>query len=94
MIGGFSANEIDDSAREAWAAALSNQNHPTNWATGKNWTLNSVETQVVAGTNYWFHVTSDQGEKRSVKVFVPLPHTNEKAYVTQECEGHRPAGCC
>lgn len=44
-----------------------------------SYTVNSVHSQVVAGTNYFFHLTDNEGHKYSVFVHVPLPHTNAPA---------------
>jgi hypothetical protein len=44
-----------------------------------HWTSVHVDkawTQVVAGTNYFFHLTTNDHKKVSVCIFVPLPHTH------------------
>jgi hypothetical protein len=37
--------------------------------------IEKVWRQVVAGTNNYFHLKSDNGKEYSVIIFVPLPHT-------------------
>jgi hypothetical protein len=53
--------------------------------------INKVFTQIVAGTYYHFHLTADNGDKLSVLVFQPLPHTNEQTRVEYVQKGHTEA---
>ena len=48
---------------------------------GDHFTVNNVWTQVVAGTNYFLHLTAGNGHKYSAVIYVPLPHTNAPAEV-------------
>lgn len=41
--------------------------------------IENVSTQVVAGTNYFFHLTGSDGHKYSAAIHVPLPHTGSPA---------------
>lgn len=52
------------------------------------YTINDAHSQVVAGTNYFFHLTDNHGEKYSAVVYVPLPHTNAPASVSWASKGH------
>ena len=36
---------------------------------------------MVAGTNYFLHLTAGNGHKYSAVIYVPLPHTNAPAEV-------------
>ncbi len=90
MIGGFSESEVTQEHRDL-------VHHNTEQISSKlgvnaaQFTINSVWTQVVAGTNYFFHLTADNGDKFSVVIFVPLPHTNAPAEVSLAENGHTPA---
>lgn len=53
-----------------------------------SFTVDKVHSQVVAGTNYFFHLTANDGAKVSATIFVPLPHTNEPAQVTDAHQDH------
>ena len=44
--------------------------------------VDSAHTQVVAGTNYFYHLTSEDHKKYSVVIFVPLPFTGNPPQVT------------
>ena len=91
MIGGFQDKGVTEEARAAWASVLPSLETNGNWVAGKTWEINSVQTQVVAGTNYLFAVTSNDGDKKTVKVFVPLPYTNAPAEVSEIHDGHQGA---
>ena len=88
MIGGFQDKGISEEARAAWASVVAGLDANANWTAGQTWEINAVQTQVVAGTNYFYHVTSNGGHKKSVKVFVPLPHTGSPAEVSGVADGH------
>ena len=48
-----------------------------------------ASSQVVAGTNKFYHLKANPGDKAiTVTIFVPLPHTNEPASVTECSQGH------
>lgn len=44
-----------------------------------SYTINKVWSQVVAGTNYHFNLTSNDNHKYTVTIYEPLPHTNSPA---------------
>ena len=53
------------------------------------WQINKVQSQVVAGVNYFFQLTADNlTDMCTVKIFVPLPHTGNPSEVTQLSQGH------
>ena len=56
-----------------------------------SFTVDSVHTQVVAGTNYFFHITSNDGHKYSVFIHVPLPHTGAPSSLSFAEHGHTQA---
>lgn len=87
MLGGFHDAEVTAEHTNLATSQLANINAKL----GKHFTsvtVDSVKTQVVAGTNYFFHLTTNDGHKISATVFVPLPHTNEAASVTDAHEDH------
>ena len=48
-----------------------------------------AKSQVVAGTNKFYHLNANPGNKAlTAQIFVPLPHTNEAPSVSQCSEGH------
>lgn len=93
MIGGFHQSEVNADTQAVWDSVQGSLEHHANWVQGQTWTIDSVSSQVVAGTNYWFHVTSNHGVKKSVRVFVPLPHTGAPAEVGTVVDGHTEATC-
>ena len=48
-----------------------------------------ASSQVVAGTNKFYHLEDNQSAKLTVTIHVPLPHTNAPAEVQQVSEGHQ-----
>ena len=60
MIGGFAEAEIEQRHRD-WMvhhlAAINNKGGHNATA----WTIVKAHSQVVAGTNWWFHVKADNG---------------------------------
>ena len=88
MIGGFHNGEVNEDTRAVWNSVAPGLEANANWVGGQTWEINAVQSQVVAGTNYIFHVTSNDGHKKSVKVFVPLPYTGNPAEVSGVAEGH------
>ena len=90
MIGGFSEQDVHQDHRDL-------VNHNAQQISSKlgvnaaHFTVNNVWTQVVAGTNYFFHLTADNGDKFSAVIFVPLPHTNAPAEVALAEPGHTQA---
>ena len=49
-----------------------------------------ASSQVVAGTNKFYHLEDNKGEKLTATIHVPLPHTNAPPEVQQVSEGHQP----
>ena len=60
-------------------------------ATHNEYHIDKVFTQIVAGTYYHYHLTADNGDKLSVLIFEPLPHTNDQARVESVAHGHTEA---
>ena len=52
-------------------------------------TVEKVESQVVAGTNYRFYLAAGD-KKLTAIVHQPLPHTNEPSVVSEAFLGHNP----
>ena len=94
MVGGYQAREAGECAdaiklveETHFAAANAKGNcNATSWKVVKVW------SQVVAGTNWWFHVEDNNGQKWSVCVFEPLPHTGNPAEISSVHNGHVDAG--
>ena len=87
LAGGLSAGEVSQDVKDLVNHNTANINaklgtHATSF------TVNSVHSQVVAGTNYFLHLTSNDGHKYSVVIYVPLPHTGAPASVTFAENGH------
>jgi hypothetical protein len=87
MMGGFSQVDIEDDHRNM-ISTLKPSFEGKLGATHSNWHINSVFSQVVAGTYIHFHLTGDNDTKISVLVFVPLPHTGQPATVELVENGH------
>ncbi len=89
MIGGF--GDASTTITEEHKDLVKNNLAKINAKLGTHatsFTINSVTTQVVAGTNYFFHLTSNDGKKYSALIYVPLPHTNAPAEVSKAEVGH------
>jgi hypothetical protein len=56
--------------------------HATSYTIDKAW------SQVVAGTNYHFNLTSNDNHKYTVTIYEPLPHTHSPAEVSSGSVGH------
>ena len=56
-----------------------------------SWEIVKVHSQVVAGTNWWFHLKADNGDEWSACIYEPLPHTGQPAEVCIVEKGHNPA---
>ena len=55
---------------------------------GKSYTINKMSSQVVAGTNKFFHLTAAPGNDQvTVTIFVPLG--NEAPQVSEFSQGHK-----
>ena len=90
MIGGFSESEVSQEHIDLVQSNTQNISS-TLGVNAASFTVNSAWVQVVAGTNYFFHLTADNGDKFSVVIFVPLPHTNAPAEVSLAEVGHTQA---
>lgn len=76
--GGNQAQNITQEHRDLVNHNLAGLNAKTG-AHATSFTVNKVATQVVAGTNYHFHLTSNDGKPYTATIHVPLPHTNSPA---------------
>lgn len=55
----------------------------------ESYTVVAASSQVVAGTNHFYHVNGNPGNTPlTITVFEPLPHTGEPAQVSQVTPGH------
>lgn len=87
LCGGHSATAVTQEVKDLVAHNVANINaklgtHYTGF------TVDHVETQVVAGTNYTVQLTSNDGHKVTARIYVPLPHTNEPSSVSNAVAGH------
>ena len=80
MIGGFSEQTVEDHHRNMINGLKANFETQLG-GSNASFHVDKVFTQVVAGTYYHFHLTSDNGKQLSVLVFEPLPHTQQPATV-------------
>ena len=74
MMGGFSQQQVDQEHRDL----IHGQTASINTKLGTSHAAFSVDhvwTQVVAGTNYFFHLSAGD-HHYSVCIYQPLPHTN------------------
>lgn len=71
MMGGWSEHAVDNTVKDLAKNNLAALNAKTG-EHAKSYTVNKAWTQVVAGTNYFLHLTDDHGHKHSAIVFVPL----------------------
>lgn len=79
MMGGMQEHAVDAGIKDLVShnvAAINSKTH----VNATSWTVNKAWTQVVAGTNYFLHLTSNDGKKASVVIYKPLG--NEAAQVT------------
>jgi len=90
MCGGFNDRDIEDSHRNLIHHHKADIEAKLG-ATHSAWTINRVQSQVVAGTYTHFHLTGDNGTQISVLVFEPLPHTNAPSEVVIVEQGHTDA---
>lgn len=85
--GGHSNTDVSKEVQDIFTANLAGINSKLS----KHWTsvhVDKVWSQVVAGTNYTAHITGNDGGKATVRIFVPLPHTNAPAQVSAAVDGH------
>lgn len=90
MIGGLSSTPVTQEHQDLVKANLASINSSSH-ANATSYHVDKAWVQVVAGTNYFFHVTDNNHKKWSVFVEVPLPHTNAPAKVTHVAAGHNAA---
>ncbi len=87
MAGGFSQVEVTVEVTDLVNHNLAHINSKTG-SHATSYTIDAVHSQVVAGTNYFFHLTDNHGHKFSAIIHVPLPHTNAPASVEWAAQGH------
>lgn len=87
MIGGFQETEVTQEIRDLVANNVAGINSKLG-SNATSFTIVKAFSQIVAGTNYFLHLTSNDGQNYSVCVYVPLPHTNAPAEVTLAEAGH------
>ena len=85
MFGGHSQTEVTQAHKDLIAHHTAQINtklgiHATSF------TINSVTTQIVAGRNYHFHLTANDGQKYTVEIYVPLQ--KQAAKVTKAEKNH------
>lgn len=90
MVGGFKQEEVTAYIQELVNELTSNINTTIN-APNSTWAINGVWTQIVAGKNYFLHLTSNNNTKISVCIFRPLPHTQQPPEVALLELGHTQA---
>ncbi len=90
MPGGFSEQTVEDHHRNLVQQTQQSFESQLG-ASNTSYNIDKVFSQVVAGTYYHFHLTSNNGQQVSVLVFEPLPHTNEPAKVERVEQGHTEA---
>lgn len=87
MPGGWSQHAVDATVQDLVSghkAAINAQTH----VNAANWKIDKAWSQVVAGTNYFVHLTSNDGKHASASFYVPLPHTNAPAELKFAEAGH------
>jgi cystatin-A/B len=85
--GGHTDNEVSQKVKDLVNGNIAGINS----ALGKNYTsfhVDKVWTQVVAGTNYTVHLTANDNSKVTVRLYEPLPHTNQPVQVSKAVDGH------
>lgn len=90
MPGGFHETDVDQTVKDLVSHNIAGINGKVG-ANATSFTVNRAFSQVVAGTNYFLHLTSNDGKQYSVCIYVPLPHTNAPAQVTLGEQGHTQA---
>lgn len=76
----------EDQARVNGLTAAINAQAGTNH---ESFTVIAASTQVVAGTNHFYHLECHPGHSHlTVTIYEPLPHTGEPAQVSQVTVGH------
>jgi hypothetical protein len=91
MIGGFHETPVTQEHQALVQKNLAGINNLLHGHHATSFHVDQAWTQVVAGTNYFFHLTSNSHKQYSVCIFVPLPHTNGADQVTLVEEGFTPA---
>ena len=88
--GGFSPVEVTQEITNLVNSNLAALNSATG-ANATSFTVVKAFSQVVAGTNYFLHLNTNDGKPFSAVIFVPLPHTNAPDQVTLGEAGHTDA---
>jgi cystatin-A/B len=87
MLGGFgNAQELEPEERERIVACKGIVEERANRQFTEFEPV-KVQKQVVAGMNYKVKIQVDNGEFIHVKIFFPLPHTNEGPQVSEYADG-------
>jgi hypothetical protein len=87
LCGGHSAGEVTQEVKDLVNHNVAGINSKLG-TSYTSFTVNHVETQVVAGTNYTVQLTSNDGHPVTARIYVPLPHTNAPAEVSAAVAGH------
>ena len=82
MCGGHSAIRAADEDESAMFTGLKAECEAKASATYSTFEVVGCTSQVVAGTNFWVKLRTDQGFVH-MKVFRPLPHTGQPANVVE-----------
>lgn len=96
MIGGLAGGHSSHDVTAEHTALVNSHLADLNAKLGTHatsFTVNSVHTQVVAGTNYFFHLTSNDGHKYSASFYEPLPHTGNPITLSWAEADHTQARC-
>lgn len=88
LAGGYhKAGKVEQSHKDLVAHNLAAINSKLG-AHATSFTVTEAWTQVVAGTNYFFNLKSNDNKEYWVKLYEPLPHTNSPVQVTEGKAGH------
>ena len=88
MLGGFQQEEVTEEHNDLVNSNLA----PINSILGVNveqWKVDSVYNQFVGGTNYFFYLSDNSGNKYSVCIYV-TPQNNVPPAVMKGYQGHVP----
>jgi hypothetical protein len=86
MLGGYHDQAVDQEHTAFFHECLPHVNGKLGLTSAAGeWELLSVQTQVVAGTNFKYSARH-KGKTYSIKIFRPLPHTGSPPEVTEAAE--------
>ncbi len=93
MIGGFQERPLNECADAVKLVEVTHKDAISAKAgnNASSWKVEKVYSQVVAGTNWWYHVVDNNGNKWSACIYEPLPHTGNAAEVKLVENGHNDA---